>query len=129
MVLNRTENYKTLVLGASDKRGRFSYLAIKSLVKHNVEVYAIGARAGQVDGITISTDKIDLANLHTVTLYLNPANQKSYIDYMLNLKPKRIIFNPGTENPELLKKARENGIEVVFDCTLVMLSNNSFFHG
>ncbi len=113
---------KTLVLGASNKPGRFSLLAIKSLVKHNIEVVAVGARQDTVDGIQIFDYPIFPADIHTVTLYLNPFRQKEYIDYIIELKPKRIIFNPGTENPELLKAAKENGIEVVFDCTLVMLN-------
>lgn len=103
----KKDNYKTLVLGASNKPGRFSYLAIKSLVSHNVDVFAIGARTGNVDGVEIITQKIDIDNIHTVTLYLNSKNQASYIDYIVGLKPKRIIFNPGTENPELLSNARE----------------------
>ena len=121
------DNHRTLVLGASNKPGRFSYLAIKSLVNHGVDVCAIGARMGNVDGVEIITQKIDIDNIHTVTLYLNSKNQTSYIDYIIGLKPKRIIFNPGTENSELLTKARENNIDIVFDCTLVMLKNGSYF--
>lgn len=113
---------KTLILGASSKPGRFSLLAIKSLVKHNVEVVAIGSRIDEVEGVQILNYPIFPTNIHTVSLYLNPFRQKQYLDYIIALKPKRIIFNPGTENPELLKLARENGIEVVFDCTLVMLN-------
>lgn len=123
----KPNNFKTLVLGASSKQGRFSYLAIKSLVKNSVDVCAIGARIGEVDGVNIITEKTEFDNIHTVTLYLNPQNQESYIDYIIKLKPKRIIFNPGTENTVLLSTARENKIEVVFDCTLVMLNNGSFF--
>ncbi len=122
-----TPSHRTLVLGASCKENRFSYLAIKSLVNRKVEVVAIGARTGIVEGVTISTHKVEAENIHTVTLYLNPKNQTDYIDYIIALKPRRIIFNPGTENPELLTKARENGIEVTFNCTLVMLNNGSFF--
>lgn len=121
------DNYRTLILGASNKPGRFSYLAIKSLINHSVPVFAIGARNGNVEGVEIITQKFDINNIHTVTLYLNSKNQTSYIDYIIGLKPKRIIFNPGTENSELLSKARENNIEVVFDCTLVMLKNGSYF--
>ncbi|MDX9845601.1 MAG: CoA-binding protein [Tenuifilaceae bacterium] len=113
---------KTLVLGASSKSGRFPLLAIKSLVKHNVEVVAIGSRIDEVEGVQILNYPISPTDIHTVSLYLNPFRQKQYLDYIIALKPKRIIFNPGTENPELLKLARENGIEVVFDCTLVMLN-------
>ena len=125
--MESNKNLKTLVLGASIKPGRFSYLAIKSLTKHGVEVFAIGARNGEVDGIQILTEKPLIDKIHTVTLYLNPKNQSSYIDYIIHLKPQRIIFNPGTENSDLLVKARSEKIEVVFDCTLVMLNNGSFF--
>jgi hypothetical protein len=117
---------KTLVLGASNKPGRFSMLALKSLVKHNFEVVAIGARSAELDGIPIINYPIYPNDIHTVTLYLNPFRQKQYFDYIIEIKPKRIIFNPGTENPELLKIAKENGIEVVFGCTLVMLNNGEY---
>lgn len=120
-------NYKTLVIGASTNPQRFSYLAIKSLVKHNVDVVAIGLKSGEVDGISISVDRPLYDNIHTITLYLNAERQREYLDYIVALKPKRIIFNPGTENGELLKLARANGIEPIFDCTLVMLNNGKFF--
>jgi len=113
---------KTLVLGASSRPGRFSLLAIKSLVKHSIEVVAIGQREALVDGVPIITYPIYPTDIHTVTLYLSPQNQKQYLDYIIGLKPKRIIFNPGTENPELLKLAKANHIETLFDCTLVMLN-------
>lgn len=114
------------MLGASTRQGRFSLLAIKSLAKHNIEVVAIGARPGEVEGVQILDYPVFPTDIHTVSLYLNPYRQRDYIDYIIGLKPKRIIFNPGTENPELLKLARENGIEVVFDCTLVMLNANRY---
>lgn len=119
-------NKKTLVLGASSKPGRFSMLAIKSLVKHNVEVVAVGARPDEVEGVPIVNYPIFPTDIHTVTLYLNSYRQKQYLDYIIQLKPKRIIFNPGTENPDLLKMAREAGIEVLFDCTLVMLNSGKY---
>ncbi|MEW5845318.1 MAG: CoA-binding protein [Bacteroidota bacterium] len=118
---------KTLVLGASQKPERYSYLAIRSLRKHGIEVVAIGARKGMVDDVEIQTELQDISDIHTVTLYLGPRNQKLYYSYIINLKPKRIIFNPGTENPELEKLARENGIDVVEGCTLVMLSNGTYY--
>ena len=114
------------MLGASTRQGRFSLLAIKSLAKHNIEVVAIGARPGEVEGVQILDYPVFPTDIHTVSLYLNPYRQRDYLDYIIGLKPKRIIFNPGTENPELLKLARENGIEVVFDCTLVMLNANRY---
>jgi uncharacterized protein len=120
-------NFKTLVFGASVKPQRFSYLAIKSLVKNGVEVVAIGSREGEVEGIKIMTGTPMLDDIHTISLYLNPDRQKEFLDYFISLKPKRIIFNPGTENGELLKLARANKIEPIFDCTLIMLNNQSFF--
>lgn len=127
MPSSNESSLKTLVLGASTKPGRFSYLAIKSLIKNGVDVVAIGAREGELDGIKIHNKQTPIDELHTVSLYLSPANQANYLDYIIKLKPHRIVFNPGTENPTLVKMARENNIEVVFDCTLVMLNNGSFF--
>lgn len=119
-------NLKTLVIGASTNPQRFSYLAIKSLVKHNIDVVAIGLKLGEVDGIQIMVGKPELTDIHTITLYLNAEHQRGYLDYLISLKPNRIIFNPGTENGELIKLARENKIDLVFDCTLVMLNNGSY---
>jgi uncharacterized protein len=113
---------KTVVLGASDNPARYSYLAINKLKAYRHPVVAIGRRAGQVGDITIETTPAAQEDVDTVTLYLNPANQQPYYDYILGMKPRRIIFNPGTENPELMRKAREQGIEPVAGCTLVMLS-------
>ncbi len=120
-------NYKTLVIGASTNPQRFSYLAIKSLVKHSVDVVAIGLKSGEVDGIKICVDRPVFEEIHTIPLYLNAERQREYLDYIISLRPQRIIFNPGTENGELLKLARANGIEPVFDCTLVMLNNGRYF--
>ena len=120
-------DYKTLVIGASTNPSRFSYLAIKSLIKHNVDVVAVGLKEGEVEGVKIMLGKPLINDIHTISLYLNPLNQSDYLDYFISLKPKRIIFNPGTENGELMKLARLHKIEVVFDCTLVMLNNGNYF--
>lgn len=117
---------KTLVLGASMRKERFSYLAMKSLHEHQFDFVAIGAKEGEAFGVKINKGQPELSNIHTVTLYLNPERQKEYYHYILSLKPHRIIFNPGTENGEFFKLAREAGIEVVIECTLVMLHNKSF---
>lgn len=118
---------KTLVLGASLKPERYSYLAIRNLRKHGIEVVAIGSRKGKVEDVEILTEPLNVSDIHTVTLYLGLKNQQPYYDYIINLKPKRLIFNPGTENPELEKLARQNGIDVVEGCTLVMLSNGAYY--
>jgi len=119
--------FKTLVIGASTNPQRFSYLAIKSLVKHNVDVVAIGLREGAVEGIKINVDKPQFEDIHTISLYLNSDRQREYLEYFIALNPKRIILNPGTENGDLIKLARKNNIELVFGCTLVMLNNGSYF--
>ncbi|HET8963276.1 MAG TPA: CoA-binding protein [Chitinophagales bacterium] len=120
------ENKKTVVLGASPKPERYAYKAIKQLTKHGHDVVAIGNRAAMVDAVAIQTSQPEENNVDTVTLYLNPMRQKEYYDYILNLKPKRIIFNPGTENDELENLAKSNGIETIEACTLVLLSINQY---
>ncbi|UOG72763.1 CoA-binding protein [Hymenobacter tibetensis] len=113
---------KTLVLGASDNPARYSYRAVHQLQKHGHEVVPVGIRKGQVAGLDIHTDRPAAPAVDTVTLYVGPQNQPTWYDYILDLQPKRIIFNPGTENPELERMAQERGIQTEEACTLVMLS-------
>ncbi len=113
---------KTLVLGASDNPIRYSNAAVRRLAQDGFEVVPVGVREGEISGVPIQKGQPRLDNVHTITLYLNPQRQKEYYDYILSLRPERIIFNPGTENPELMRLARENGIEVEMACTLVMLA-------
>jgi hypothetical protein len=118
---------KTLVLGASPKPERFSYEAIRSLQKNNIPVIALGKREADLGDIKIRKGiPDDITGVHTVTLYMSAKNQIEYYSFILSLKPKRIIFNPGTINPELARMATQNGIKVVNDCIVVMLSNGSF---
>lgn len=117
---------KTVVLGASANPARYSYLALKKLAAHKHPVIAIGRREGKVDDIIIQRDHVAAGGVDTVTLYLNPRNQVEYYDYILGLQPKRIIFNPGTENEELIRKAKDNNIEPFIGCTLVMLSTGQY---
>ncbi len=126
LVVNLRMAKKTLVLGASDNPSRYSFLAINRLRAHQHPVVAIGNKEGDVAGIHITKDKVNEDDVDTITLYLNPTNQKPYYDYILSLKPKRIIFNPGTENDELIEMAEQNGIEPVIACTLVMLSTGQY---
>ncbi|MFT3979813.1 MAG: CoA-binding protein [Ferruginibacter sp.] len=116
----------TLVIGASENPARYSYLAVNKLKNYGHPVKAIGRRAGAVNGIEIMTGTPALEEIDTVSLYLNPDNQKPYYDYIMGLHPKRIIFNPGTENPELQSLAEEKGIHTMEACTLVMLSTNQY---
>ena len=117
---------KTLVLGASDKAHRYSNIAVRKLNAYQHPVIAIGKRAGMIDQTVIITEKTPFDDIDTVTLYLSPENQHEYYDYILSLKPKRIIFNPGTENEELETLAREKGIKTLEACTLVMLSTAQY---
>lgn len=117
---------KTLVLGASPNPLRFSNKMVKSLVRHNIEVVAIGLREGMISGIPIQKGKPSLKDIHTVSLYIGLKGQVAYYDYILSLHPRRIIFNPGTENPGFMMLAEEKGIEAVTDCALVMLSSGKY---
>lgn len=117
---------KTLVLGASDNSSRYSYLAIQRLRNKGHEVVGIGKHTGTVEDVTIETTKQPVEDLDTITLYLNPRHQKEYYDYILSLKPKRIIFNPGAENEELKQLALQNNIQPMEACTLVMLSTGQY---
>lgn len=117
---------KTLVLGASTHPSRYSYIAINDLLKHRHAVVAVGKDEGEVNGIKISHAFPESGTIDTVTMYLNPVRQKDYYDKILALKPRRIIFNPGAENPELAKLAGEHGIETENACTLVLLNTGQF---
>ena len=117
---------KTLVLGASENPARYSNMAINRLVDNGVEVVALGLKPGEAHGVTIVNENLPFENIHTVTIYLNPARQKPYYDYILSLKPQRVIFNPGTENLEFYLQLRKNNIEVEAACTLVLLGTNQY---
>lgn len=117
---------KTLVLGASDNPSRYSYLAIQRLRGHGHPVVALGRKSSKVADVLIETEKKEFKNIDTVTLYLNPLHQQEYYNYILSLKPARIIFNPGAENDELKELAQKNGIAALEACTLVMLSTNQY---
>ncbi len=117
---------KTLVLGASLKTDRYSNYVIHKLIENEKEVMAIGLKTGEVAGVAIQTQLVYLEAIDTVTLYLNPLRQKGYYDYIINLSPRRVIFNPGTENPELYELLIEAKIEVEVACTLVLLSTNQY---
>lgn len=119
-------NKKTLVFGASLKPNRYSNYAIQRLVANGYEVIAFGLQEGAVSGIKIDTELIQYEGIDTITLYLNPVRQKGYYDFIVSLKPKRVIFNPGAENPELYKILKEKNIDFEAACTLVLLSTNQY---
>jgi len=117
---------KTLVLGASPNPMRFSYKMVRSLIRHHTGVIPVGFRPGEIDGVSIEIGKPLHSGVHTILLYLGPDRQQAFYDYIFELAPRRLIFNPGTYNPELAVLAREQGIEVIIDCSLVMLSKGIY---
>jgi predicted CoA-binding protein len=117
---------KTIVLGASPNPMRYSYLAVNRLHANHHPVVAIGKREGSIADIPVIKEHPLFDDIHTITLYLNANNQKQYYDYIMSLHPKRIIFNPGAENPELVKMATAQGIQAIEACTLVMLSTGQY---
>lgn len=117
---------KTVVLGASPNPERFSYRFVASLVRHGEEVLPLGFRKGSIAGVDIIIGTPALEDIHTVALYLRPDHQVDFYDYILSLKPVRIIFNPGTYNPELFRMAQKQGIDTVINCALVMLAQGIY---
>lgn len=117
---------KTLVLGATPDSGRYAYLASNKLVRHGHEIVNVGLKKGEVAGVPIEKPEAIHSDIDTVTLYVGPRNQPPLYDYILNTNPRRIIFNPGTENAELASMAKNKGIETIEACTLVMLSIGNY---
>lgn len=113
---------KTLVLGATPDASRYAYLAANRLVKSGHSIVNVGIKTGEVAGVQIEKPEIIHDDIDTITLYVGTRNQPPLYDYILDTNPKRIIFNPGTENTELRKMANEKGIETEYACTLVLLS-------
>jgi predicted CoA-binding protein len=116
------EGKSTVVLGASPLTDRYSHLAVLRLRAHGHRVVAVGRRPGHIADVAITAAMPAAGSVGTITLYLNPYNQRSWYDAILGLGARRIVFNPGTENPELETMARERGMEVIRGCTLVMLA-------
>lgn len=121
-----SESKKTVIIGASDNSNRYSYIAANRLVAHGHEVVPIGIKKGRVAGLDIITEHPALEQVDTITMYINPQRQPAYYDYILSLHPKRVIFNPGTENDELEEMLQQQGVQTTEACTLVMLSTGQF---
>ncbi len=117
---------KTLVIGASLNPARYSNLAINRLTQNGYPVMALGLREGEVNGVQITKERIAYKEIDTITLYLNSSRQKDFYEYILSLNPRRVIFNPGTENPEFYKILKNNKIEFEVACTLVLLGTNQY---
>lgn len=125
--MSTNKNKKTLVIGATTNPQRYSFLAVNRLRGHGHDVVALGVDDGIVGDVPIVKEHFPFNNIDTVTLYVRPAIQReSYEDYIVSLKPKRVIFNPGTENPAFESRLQKEGIEPIEACTLVMLSTGQY---
>ncbi len=120
------KNKKTLVLGATPNPNRYAYLAANKLKANGHSIVNVGIKKGEVAGVTIEQPETIHEDIDTITLYVGPQNQNDLYQYILNTKPKRLIFNPGSENSELEKLAFEQGIETIEACTLVMLATGQY---
>lgn len=116
----------TMVLGASENKDRYSNKAVKLLKSYGHTVTAVGLEGGKIDDTTIQTHWPLKDSIHTLSVYINPTNQQNLLDRIVELNPKRVIFNPGAENPTLEEKLTERAIEVFNACTLVMLRTGLF---
>jgi len=123
-----SESKKTVIIGATPNSGRYAYKAAERLTGAKIEFVPVGIKSGEVFGKSILQIKAKpmIENVHTVTMYIGPQHQREWYDYILSLKPKRILFNPGTENTEFQELAEAQGIEVVEGCTLVMLGVGTY---
>ena len=119
-------NKKTVVLGASPNPIRFSHKAVKSLLRHEHEVVAVGFRKGLIVEEEILVGQPPIEDVHTVSIYIGSSRQTEYYDYIISLQPKRVIFNPGTNNPEFMASLNNQGIESVDACMLVLLNEEEY---
>jgi len=117
---------KVLVLGASNRETRFSYKAVKALIRLEYDVVPVGKKEGEIKGLKIQTGMPRVDDLDDIILYLGASAQPEYYDYILGLKPNRVIFNPGTHNQELIDLCKEHGIEPLVDCALIMLNSGEY---
>jgi len=121
-----TNNKTTLVIGAVANEERYAYKAVRMLQEHGFAVLPFGQRKGDIGGLDIETEQFPEAGIDTVTLYINPSIQEQYKERIFKLNPRRVIFNPGTENPDFEQELSSMGIEATEACTLVLLSTGQF---
>lgn len=124
--MERSDQRVTVVLGASPLPHRYAHIAVERLRAAGHAVVAIGRHTGTIGEVAIQPAWPEDIQVDTVTLYLNPINQEPWLTTIITAAPRRIIMNPGTENPRLTERARAAGIDVVEACTLVMLSTGQY---
>lgn len=119
---------KTVIIGATTNPGRYAYLAAEMLTEYKHEIVPVGIKSGVVLGKEILPiqSQPHIEDVDTITLYIGPQHQPEHYEYLLSLKPKRVIFNPGTENAEFEKMVEEAGAEAWQACTLVLLRSGQY---
>lgn len=117
---------RVLILGATNNPDRYAYKAAHRLINSGHEIIPVGIKKGDLFGVNIINNKLIQDDIDTITLYLGQKNQIEWYDYILDTKPRRVIFNPGAENQELEFKLKDQGVLVENNCTLVMLSLDIF---
>jgi len=120
------QNESILILGASTNPNRSSFMATKFLNNRGFTLQAVAGKTGMIDDLEITNNLQNQGPVHTVTIFLNAQRQKDYYDFIISLKPKRIIFNPGTENPELETLAKNHQIQTLSGCTIAMITAGLF---
>jgi len=119
---------KTVVVGASPNPSRYAYRASHMLSEYGHDIVPLSIKRGSVAGEEIKDlrQRPHISDIDTLTLYIGPQHHNQWMEYLLELSPRRIIFNPGTENPDFIAQAEAKGIEVVEGCTLVMLQSGVY---
>lgn len=124
--MDSIQQKKTLIIGATENRTRYANRAAYSLLQRGHAIELLGLRNGSIEGQPIKTGQPQLDDIDTVTMYVGPKNQPVLYEYIRQLKPRRVIFNPGAENPDFARQLRKDGIEPIDACTLVMLSVGTY---
>lgn len=119
-------NKNTLVIGATERTDKYANMAVRMLQSKKIPVKALGIRPGKIEDVDIDTERPAYSDIHTVTLYIGPDKLRDYTDYILSLKPQRVIFNPGTEDENFKATLEKQGIEALFACTLVLLQTHQY---
>lgn len=119
-------NKKTLVIGATERPEKYANMAVRMLRSKKIPVAALGIRPGKIVDVDIITERPEYSDIHTVTLYVGPEKLRDYTDYILSLKPERVIFNPGTEDEAFKSILEKQGIEALYACTLVLLQTHQY---
>lgn len=117
---------RTVIIGATTNPSRYAYMAAHRLREHGHDIVNVGIKKGEVAGVSIESLDVIHEDIDTVTLYVGPARQPLYYDYILKTRPKRVVFNPGTENEELMRIVKQEGIEATEACTLVLLNTGQY---